>query len=206
MGLSHYFTGKPCVRGHISRRIVSVKGCEACQHARYLENAEAVKRRAKLWKEANRDRVRECTRLKRASDPEAARAKEAAYRPAYKEKTRVRVRAWRDENIDRYRAYQADWKSKNRTVVAGYSQHRRALQLSVESTLTPEEVTEVTRLQNGKCAYCRSASKLTIDHIIALSKGGTNTRRNIQMLCKSCNSRKHVSDPIDFAQRQGFLL
>lgn len=41
-----------------------------------------------------------------------------------------------------------------------------------------------------KCAYCGFKSLLTIDHITPLSKGGTNTASNLQILCKDCNNKK----------------
>ena len=33
-----------------------------------------------------------------------------------------------------------------------------------------------------------------VDHILALSKGGTNERRNLRSLCKSCHSRKTMAE------------
>jgi 5-methylcytosine-specific restriction endonuclease McrA len=39
-----------------------------------------------------------------------------------------------------------------------------------------------------------------------LARGGTNHRRNIQILCPSCNLRKGWKHPIDFAQEMGRLL
>ncbi|MBA7512847.1 hypothetical protein ES705_04856 [subsurface metagenome] len=55
----------------------------------------------------------------------------------------------------------------------------------------PEEVRiAVWRRDGGKCARCGSREKLEYDHIIPISKGGSNTARNIELLCESCNRKK----------------
>jgi hypothetical protein len=41
------------------------------------------------------------------------------------------------------------------------------------------------------CTQCGSQTDLTIDHIVPLSKGGTDTLDNLQFLCRSCNSSKN---------------
>lgn len=55
----------------------------------------------------------------------------------------------------------------------------------------PERVRiEVWRRDDGKCAKCGSRERLEYDHIIPISKGGSNTARNIELLCEKCNRSK----------------
>jgi Holliday junction resolvasome RuvABC ATP-dependent DNA helicase subunit len=58
----------------------------------------------------------------------------------------------------------------------------------------PSSVREfVWRRDGGKCVRCGSRIRLEFDHIVPVSKGGSNTARNIELLCESCNRRKGAS-------------
>ncbi len=55
----------------------------------------------------------------------------------------------------------------------------------------PEEVRLfVWRRDNGQCVRCGSRERLEFDHIIPVVLGGSNTERNIQLLCEPCNRSK----------------
>jgi len=55
----------------------------------------------------------------------------------------------------------------------------------------PENIRiEVWRRDGGKCARCGSRENLEYDHIVPISKGGSNTARNIELLCEKCNRSK----------------
>lgn len=49
---------------------------------------------------------------------------------------------------------------------------------------------DVFDADNYKCTYCGSSEFLQIDHVIPLSKGGTNDRENLTTACRSCNLSK----------------
>ena len=55
----------------------------------------------------------------------------------------------------------------------------------------PESVRiEVWRRDSGKCAKCGSRENLGYEHIVPVSKGGSNTARNIDLLCEKRNRSK----------------
>lgn len=49
---------------------------------------------------------------------------------------------------------------------------------------------EVWRRDQGRCVDCGSRERLEYDHIIPISRGGSNTARNVELRCESCNRRK----------------
>jgi HNH endonuclease len=49
---------------------------------------------------------------------------------------------------------------------------------------------EVWRRDGGKCVECGSVYNLEFDHKIPVVEGGSNTARNLQILCEPCNRLK----------------
>lgn len=49
---------------------------------------------------------------------------------------------------------------------------------------------EVWRRDGGACVDCGSRERLEFDHIVPVSRGGSNTARNIELRCEVCNRRK----------------
>lgn len=52
-----YYTGKPCVNGHLSERYLSGGGCITCQREYAKKNKDKVSQKKREWDEKNKERV-----------------------------------------------------------------------------------------------------------------------------------------------------
>lgn len=53
-------------------------------------------------------------------------------------------------------------------------------------------------LWSGPCAYCGYDLPTQVDHVIPLSRGGTDDRSNLVPACKSCNMEKLNFTPEEY--------
>lgn len=60
----------------------------------------------------------------------------------------------------------------------------------VRSTIPSRVRIFVWQRDGGRCVECGSNENLEYDHIIPFVRGGSNTERNLQLLCGNCNRLK----------------
>lgn len=95
------------------------------------------------------------------------------------------------------------WENKHSDKVRMRGHNYRARKRNAYGCITAGEWKALKRKYNNICLCCgRDDVKLTLDHIIPLSKGGSNVIENAQPLCLSCNSSKGAKI-IDY--RRGYL-
>jgi 5-methylcytosine-specific restriction endonuclease McrA len=70
------------------------------------------------------------------------------------------------------------------------SVRRRTLKNNAINTLTKLQWEIALDFFSNTCAYCGKVDKLTVEHFIPLSTGGSTELCNIIPICKSCNSSK----------------
>lgn len=91
-----------------------------------------------------------------------------------------------------------NWKggiSKTTAYKSFYKRRRKLMQKSISGYHTFNDWETLKAQYNFTCPCCHKSEpeiKLTEDHIIPISKGGSNNIENIQPLCVSCNSRKNT--------------
>ncbi len=85
------------------------------------------------------------------------------------------------------------------------TRNRRARMKDAEGKITPEEWQSLKEFYDFTCLRCQKKEpeiKLTFDHVLPISSGGTNMISNAQPLCGPCNSWKRTKH-IDY--RPNFL-
>lgn len=210
LGLKRFYTGAPCKRGHNSERNVSRGVCIECHNELtrrkywenidyersrsaqyYSENKEKCKAYTKKYSAENKDRIKASRKNYKSKNRELIARKNREYNEANRDTIKARKRRYYDENRDRYRSY---------------VRNRRALIRGAEGTHSKDDIILILEKQNWLCANPMCSKDLQkvqrhVDHIVPLSKGGSNLPSNLQCLCGKCNRSKHDMDFDDWLKR-----
>lgn len=171
-------------------------------------NPEGRRAAGKRWRTNNPGRAKELSRRDKEKFGLARKAASAKWQAANKERRADAARARRAANPEKFLEYKRKWSSENPEKIAAGRVRRRAARKNAGGSHTAEDLARIRLSQRGRCAICKA--KLSgfgsVDHITALSRGGSDNPSNLQIVCRSCNSQKHAKDPIEFMQSRGFLL
>lgn len=162
---------------HSSGRYYSY--CKECNKVRNRKYNQAYAERNR--EEINRKARERVASLKDDTDFREARRRYARERRARNpEMVRQKFREYKKRNPERFAYHEAI---------------RRARKKQAVGSFTLEEWLAVCRYYRGMCLCCKRTDRpLTIDHIVPLSRGGSNYISNIQPLCKECNSVKGAKE------------
>ena len=102
---------------------------------------------------------------------------------------------WEDENYSKKEVnaliFEREHKKKKKINKAISLMSQEKIPNKNKREIVPEDVRlYVWNRDGGRCVKCGSQKKIEYDHIIPVSKGGSNTARNIQILCEECNRSK----------------
>jgi len=161
------------------------KSCEKKRHQQYRQvNKERLSTYHKQWREANKTKFDEYQKAYQADNKESIAQKKKCYREQNSHKVKFWLRRWRKNNTD---------KSKQ------YNRKRRALRFN--NGHKPYSDNYIFERDGWRCGICgRKINKklkwpnplsASIDHIIPLSNGGSDSPVNLQATHLRCNQGKN---------------
>jgi 5-methylcytosine-specific restriction endonuclease McrA len=148
------------------------------QQRRYREEHRVVAvKRQRTYYATHKDRLNSTRRKKYAKNPEPAKLQAKTWAQKNKQRKTATDKAWVKSNPDKFKA----------------AQHRhRTAKKSNGGSFTAAEWTALCKHYHNRCLRCGKRRKLTADHVIPVSKGGSSNISNIQPLCGPCNSSKGI--------------
>lgn len=170
-------------------------------------------RKKYFTEEERRAAHRESEARRRVRNPEAVKisnqkadAKRWTEKPeVMREQHRINSITFRTKHPEQVAAWASAWSAANPEKVRFYSHLRRADIACAKGTCTQEQIQARVNFYGGCCYVCILLGKQTpyeaIDHVIPLSKGGSNWPSNLRPICKKHNSQKHTKTLATFLKK-----
>lgn len=160
--------------------------CKSCWR-RYLEaNREKRRRKQEEYNHTHREYTRKYGQDNRESIIKKKRNRYKANPELQKERTRL----WRENNPEKDKERTRRYRENHPNMLVMAAQNRRARTIGNGGTYTQAEWEALCKQYDYLCLCCKEQNPLTVDHVIPISKGGSNSIDNLQPLCRGCNSRK----------------
>ena len=117
------------------------------------------------------------------------------------EKNRITQRKYDRAHTEEKRRYTETDACKTR------ARNFRARRRQAKGTHTAQDIQKQYANQKGRCYYCHTkiSGVYHIDHVIPLSRGGTNWPDNLVIACPSCNRSKYNKLPHEWAEGGNLL-
>jgi 5-methylcytosine-specific restriction endonuclease McrA len=200
-GYTQYFTGKECLRGHIELRSVASGRCCECDKIksrdRRNENPEKTKE--------VQARFEATTRKNKSDEYKAERNRQKReYGERRKEYFReLKRKNYADNKVEILKNMKL-WRSENKEIVKILNADYRGRRRGAEGRILITVVRSLKEDQEHRCKHCSTCikDKYHIDHNIPLSRGGSNKKENLQLLCPPCNLRKGALTQDEFEKRE----
>lgn len=140
--------------------------------------------------------MKTCSKCERAKPLDSFRKHNSKCRACVSERDlaryrRLRAEGWTPspEDPDKKRARARRYHAANPDRARAYVNARRARLAQAAGRHTERDWQQLVRRYRG-CAYCGSAAPVTRDHVVPLSRGGSDFIGNILPACLSCNTSK----------------
>jgi len=165
--------------------------CKECGKEYSQKNSVRLRETSVAWRQNNRDKSVAYIRKWQAENPDKVAVHEKRKYEKVKQKLANDPVAAEKER-KRQAEYSVRWKKENPDKNRVNEEKRRKRIIGAGENHTRKQWLELCLRYQNKCLACGSTKNICADHIVPLSKGGSDCIDNIQPLCRSCNSRKGV--------------
>ncbi len=174
--------------------------CKECVKTYQQANPDRINERRRENRREKADHYNAYLREFHQKNPEPKRMRDLRYRQENLERVRAKDRKYKqakktdEEFMAKRQAYDREYRRLHPEQNAQNYNNRRARIQQAGGSFTSREWKKLCKHYNYMCLCCGRREpeiKLTVDHVVPLSKGGANSIDNIQPLCQSCNSSKH---------------
>ena len=191
--LSEFYKQSQMADGHLNKCKVCVRARAKKYRSEHLEQyAQYEKARANLphrvearrkYQEEPKEQISEYKKRWAAENKDSVDASKLAYYELNRAEVIARSKKWGEENPE-----------KVRQAKANNSRKRRAARHASPGSFTAEELRALCEQYGNRCLACGDTeAALEADHVVPLSRGGSDDIGNIQPLCGACNRKKFVS-------------
>src|SRR5882672_9748514 len=104
LGLTRYFTGKPCKHGHGSERFVSGQ-CVECKYEWVKAHPDWKRGVTKKWRLNNPDKVRVMRAARYRRNREKIREAQRKYQQSHRAEINLYMAQWKMEHPEQYKTY-----------------------------------------------------------------------------------------------------
>ena len=173
---------------------------------RQMRQAWSVKNREKrradqrAWYAKHRDQERERQRNQRRQHLKERRALEKAWRDANKQKVAEKSRRWNIANRGRRKARVRARYAIDPIPFRAFAHQRRARERKAPGFASAQQIADRVAFYGWRCAYCGGSFE-HLDHVIPLSRGGSNWPANIRPACARCNRTKNNKTLAEWSSR-----
>ena len=114
-----------------------------------------------------------------------------------RERILAKTKEWAKNNPEKRKAIKDRWRAKNRELTNFYTRKYIYRRKNAGGNLSFEDEMFIYS-KFPVCPYCNTSKSDTLDHVVPLSKGGSNDISNVIAVCRSCNSKKKDKSLIEF--------
>jgi len=153
----------------------------------YRDRKDRIISRVQKYYRGHKDQRHEYLKQYRREHREQLRLNQKKYYDGHTEECLIRIRHWNQTE-------------RGKLARRAMDHRRRALEKAADGSYTSDQLQDQRTRQKHKCYYCKKklGNEWHADHVVPLSRGGSNDIYNIVITCPTCNFRKSNKFPHEF--------